>query len=341
MRETEDDGKRTADALQHLREVSVAAFNEKYKLFIESDAQKTLTEMNKLKTFLTTDLGAAVVQAVNQFLGFAGGADAIGAAIKALVPVLLTGVAAFGSFAAAMGAAAMSARLAALGLGPLGLAVNGLMTALVAYGAYDFANTRIIQSIQQAEQDFRNAENERLEMIRQTNQRQIEEEDHTNQEVVRRANQALAEQRKNYFKMVDDTAGDNKRLAEDSHATMEKIASEAEKEVHVLTNVANEANRAVADSFKRSSEIAGHLADTQFRFRGQDDSAWQREEDTAAARSLVRATGAAGDGHCEDSAGHRVSPEHLQTGRGIRPGVDANCAIDEESPDARGCRTGD
>ena len=83
LRETDDDGKRTADALEHLHEMSVAAFNEKYKLFIDSDAQKTLTEMNKLKTFLTTDLGAAIVQAVNQFLGFAGGADAIGAAIKA------------------------------------------------------------------------------------------------------------------------------------------------------------------------------------------------------------------------------------------------------------------
>ena len=57
LRETDDDGKRTADALQHLREVSVAAFNEKYKLFIESDAQKTLSEMNKLKTFSDDGLG--------------------------------------------------------------------------------------------------------------------------------------------------------------------------------------------------------------------------------------------------------------------------------------------
>ena len=78
LRETDDDGKRTADSLEHLHEMTVAAFNEKYKLFIDSDAQKTLTEMNKLKTFLTTDLGAAIVQAVNQFLGFVGGADAVG-----------------------------------------------------------------------------------------------------------------------------------------------------------------------------------------------------------------------------------------------------------------------
>ena len=155
LRETDDDGKRTADALEHLHEMSVAAFNEKYKLFIDSDAQKTLTEMNKLKTFLTTDLGAAIVQAVNQFLGFVGGADAIGAAVKAMVPVVMTGVAAFGGFAAAMGAMAMNARLAALGLGPLGLAVNGLMLGLTAYAAFDFANTRIIQSIRQVEKSAR------------------------------------------------------------------------------------------------------------------------------------------------------------------------------------------
>ena len=341
LRETDDDGKHVAEALQHLREVSVAAFNEKYKLFIESDAQKTLTEMNKLKTFLTTDLGAAVVEAVNHFLGFVGGADAIGAAIKALVPVLLTGVAAFGTFAAAVGAAAMSARLAALGLGPLGLAVNGLMTALVAYGAYDFANTRIIQSIQQAEQDFRNAENERLDMIRQTNERQIEDEDRTNQEVVRRANQALAERRKDYFKMVDDAAADNKRLAEDSHATMEKIVNEAEKEVHVLNNVANEANRAVSDSFKRGAEIAGQLADTRFRYdEAQWKSGWQQQEDFAS-RALSLARGRRADVQGQDAAGHRHRPEHLQAGRSVRPGVDADCPAAQGCARPRGCRTGD
>ena len=184
LRETDEDGKRTADSLQHLHEMSVLAFNEKYKLFIESDAQKTLTEMNKLKTFLTTDLGAAIVQAVNQFLSFAGGADAIGAGIKALVPVVMTGVAAFGSFAAAMGVMAINARLAALGLGPLGLAVNGLMVGLAAYAAFDFTNTRIIQSIRQAEDEFHKSQMDRLDTVRATSERQIEEENRTNQIVV-------------------------------------------------------------------------------------------------------------------------------------------------------------
>ena len=38
--------------------------------------------------------------------------------------------------------------------------------------------------------------------------------------------------------MVDDTKADNKRLTDDSHATMNKIVEEAEKEVHVLRNLA-------------------------------------------------------------------------------------------------------
>ena len=266
LRETDDAGKRTADALEHLHEMSVAAFNEKYKLFIDSDAQKTLTEMNKLKTFLTTDLGAAIIQAVNQFLGFAGGADSIGAAVKAMVPVLMTGVAAFGSFAVAMGVMAVNARLAALGLGPLGLAVNGLMLGLAAYAAFDFADTRIIQSIRQAEDEFHKAEMDRLDTVRAAANSTIEEEDRTNQIVVQRAEQALAERRKDYFKMVDETQADNKRLADDSHGTMNKIVEEAEKEVHTLRNLAKEADRAVTNSMKRSTEISGTLADTQFRW---------------------------------------------------------------------------
>ena len=128
-----------------------------------------------------------------------------------------------------------------------------------AYAAFDFANTRIIQSIRQVEEDFRKAENERLETARAAAQQRIEDEDRANQAIVQRANQALAEQRKAYFQMVDDTKSDNKRLTDDSHATMNKIVEEAEKEVHVLRNLAQEAERAVTDSVKRSKEICRHF----------------------------------------------------------------------------------
>jgi len=161
---------------------------------------------------------------------------------------------------------AINARLAALGLGPLGLAVNGLMVGLAAYAAFDFTNTRIIQSIRQAEEEFHKSQMDRLDTVRATSERQIEEENRTNQIVVQRAEQALAERRKDYFKMVDETQADNKRLVDDSHGTMNKIVEEAEKEVQTLRNLANEADRAVTNSMKRSTEISGTLADTQFRW---------------------------------------------------------------------------
>ena len=118
FRETADGGQRTADALKHLRDDAITAFNEKYKLFIESDAQKTLAEINKLKVFLTTDLGAAIVETANKMLGFAGGADAIGEAVKAMIPIVVTGVSVFAGYAAVLGAVALDARLATVGLTP-------------------------------------------------------------------------------------------------------------------------------------------------------------------------------------------------------------------------------
>jgi TP901 family phage tail tape measure protein len=282
LRETDDDGKRTAESLAHLHETTVAVFNEKYKLFIQSDAQKTLSEMNKLKTFLTTDLGAAIVETVNKFLGLVGGADAVGAAIKAMIPVVLTGATVFTGYAVTLGVVAVNARLAATALAPLGLALGGLMVGLAAYAAFDFANSRILQSIQQVEAAFRKAEDERLAAVHAANQQRIEDEDRANEAIVQRANQALAEQRKAYFQMVDDTKSDNKRLTDDSHATMNKIVEEAEKEVHVLRNLAQEAERAVTDSVKRSKEIAGTLADTQFRFNeSHGKGGWDQQADYA------------------------------------------------------------
>ena len=123
---------------------------------------------------------------------------------------------------------------------------------------------------------------DRLDTVRATSQRQIEEENRTNQDRCAGAKQALADRRKDYFKMVDETEADNKRLADDSHGTMNKIVEEAEKEVQILRNLANEADRAVTNSMKRSTEISGTLVDTQFRwYESQWKSGWQQQKDYA------------------------------------------------------------
>ena len=135
LRETNDGGKKTAAMLQHLHEVAVTAFEKSYKLFIESDAQRVLTEMNKLKVFLTTDLGASLVHTAGTLLGVVGGADAISAAIQSLVPTLGLAAAGFGTFAGVLGLVSLRSKLAAGDLVGLNVAMSSVMMAMAAYTA--------------------------------------------------------------------------------------------------------------------------------------------------------------------------------------------------------------
>jgi hypothetical protein len=291
LRETADDGKKTADAMQHLRETTVATFNAKYKLFIESDAQKVLAEMNKLHVFLTTDLGASLVSAANKFMGFAGGADAIAAAIKAMIPVLGVAVTAFGSYALVLGTVAMNAKLAASSLSLVGASVSGLMQAMAVYAAYDFTNNRVLQILKDVEEAFHKNTQASIDAAAAATTARLEEEDRLNRGIVERVNQAVAEQRKAYFAAVDAAKDADKELIANSHDTMGKIVEGAEKQVHALRDVAKEADRAIDDSLKKSHEMLGGLEDRQFRFKeahevvGQSGnqllvrSDWQKQQD--------------------------------------------------------------
>ena len=103
-------------------------------------------------------------------------------------------------------------------------------------------------------------------MFAQAAQKQIDAEDTANEAITRRVLQSLAEQRKAYFDMVNETRTADQQLAQNAHATMDKIVEAVEKKVHVLRNLAEEANRAIESSMKRSMDLTGTLADTKFRF---------------------------------------------------------------------------
>ena len=289
MRETDDGGKRTADSMRKIQEAA-NSFRERYHIFIDSDAQKTISELNKLKVFLTTDLGDSIVKTTNWFLGSAGGADTLAAGIKALVPIVGVAAAGFGVFALSMGAVATSARLAAENMMLLRAGVNAALVAIVAYAAFDFTNTRIMQSFKRMGEEFQKQQFDKLDIARSANQRIVDEQNRANEAVVRQAELILAERQRAYNQMVDAAKDDNKRLTDDTHATMNKIVEEAEKEVHMLRNLANEADRAITDSAKKSAEIAGTLADTQFRWRERmwKDTGTQSEDYGKRALGLAR-----------------------------------------------------
>jgi TP901 family phage tail tape measure protein len=240
LRETQDGGQKTADALKHLHETTVAAFNARYKLFIDSDAQKTLAEMNKLHVFLTTDLGTSLVATVSKTLGVVGGMDTLTAGIKAMIPIVGAAVVAFGGYGLALGAVALNARLAAASLGTARFAVSGLMAAVTAYAAYDFTNTKIDQIFDKLRAEFHKTSEDSIAAAAAAATARLEAEDRVTAGIVQRVAQDIAEQTKGYFAAVDAAKTANAVLVADSHATMEKIAAGAEKQVHILRDEARQ-----------------------------------------------------------------------------------------------------
>ena len=217
--------------------------------------------------------------------------------MKAILPLVLAGVAGFTAYALVMGTVNIQARLASNGLSALGVAVQGAGTVLAAYAVFDFMNSRMVQSFKEAQEEFRKAEEDNLDRARRTRDANLELQDVKNAEVLRGIRQGIAEQRKAYFSVVDDAKEANKLLVEDSKATMGKLVEGAEKQVHALRNVAAEANRAVQSETKTIRGLSGNLEDYRFKTEleqkrpGTGPDAWRSQAELDRAERLRQSTG--------------------------------------------------
>ena len=263
--ETSDGGKKVADAVQHMREMTVEAFNQKYKIYIESDAQKVSADLNKLKVALTTDLGASMVSAVRMLFGWAGGADAVSAAFKAMLPMVVAAGGAFVLYAAYLAAASMAHTLLTAKMTLTMGVLAGLTAALLIYAAIDYGHTRHMQEIEAQAAAFHKASDDRLANDRAEAQARIDIEREVNEETARMALQGLAEQRKGYFDMVDGIKEANKSLQESSHATMGSLIEGAEKQVHQLREVATHAEETIQSIEKAKISIRDKMVDSAYR----------------------------------------------------------------------------
>ena len=265
LRATGDAGEKQAAVMKAIREQTVQLFNQKYKLFIESDAQKTLAEINKLKVFLTTDLGATVSGAVGKMLGFIGGAETLIAVIKGIAPAAVLATTALAAYAATVKVLEINAQLAAAKSTLLAAALQTAGAALAVYTVYGIMQSKLEQQLDATLRHFEKTEKDKIDVAFQAAQHRLQLEDYFNQETVRKAEQTVAETRKKYFAVVDDTKDANKSLSDSVHTIALKITEAAEKEVHILRNLAKEADTAVVNSVKQQAELQGRLADEQFQ----------------------------------------------------------------------------
>ena len=85
LRETGDYASKTAKELEKMRAANAESLNKAYKIFIDTNAEKVSADLNKLKVWMTTDLGPTLVNAVAGFLSMTGGVGTLTSAINALV----------------------------------------------------------------------------------------------------------------------------------------------------------------------------------------------------------------------------------------------------------------
>ena len=154
----------------------------------------------------------------------------------------------------------------------------------------------MVQSFKEAQEEFRKARR-RIDRGLRAEGCQSRTQDVKYAEVLRGIRQAIAEERKAYFSVVDDAKEANKLLVEDSKATMGKLVEGAEKQVHALRNVAAEADRAVQSETKTIRGLAGNLEDTKFRTDlkekrpGAGPDYWRYQAELDRAAQLRQSTG--------------------------------------------------
>lgn len=270
--------------LTQIRAATQAIANEKYEVFIKSNAFQVESDINKLKNFFTADLGKTLtnqlkgvfdVVSVNTFMS----------AITALVPlvgVLGGAVATYSAWATVSGIAsrALAADLFTLGTAA-GLSATkiAILTATIkgaigagaalfaSYQAGQFAGQLIVDSINAPAK----ALEESLEKERQFRERKVNAEtelaNQTSDAQVQQLLQYNAAARKSYFQEVDDAKDKNTTLLEDSKATLDKLVSIRAKYATDLQRAATTAENDIVQSKKRTADLTGQLEDRVFNQR--------------------------------------------------------------------------
>jgi TP901 family phage tail tape measure protein len=297
LRLTQTGAARFQEQLQEISNTDVAQFNEKFELRIDTNAERVAADLNRLKNFLTVELGAALVQRTSDLLAFAGGVDGLIDALKALAPVATVAIAALGAYAAAVSLSSLNTRLLNLDLtaltpaftslagqllgaesaavaakaavGGLSLAFRGLFAVLAAQATIDFLTDRLTGTLQDAVEEFNKGQGKIVAANKSAVDRQIELENRKNQQIARDFNDIIAVKRASYFKDVENAQEANRQLIDGNRLVLDRIISARQSFANDLQRVSDQSQKAVLDSQKRQLDAEGQLEDKRFSFQNR------------------------------------------------------------------------
>ncbi|MGH7193025.1 MAG: phage tail tape measure protein, partial [Candidatus Saccharimonadales bacterium] len=133
--------------LEQISKISGADFNKIYKIRISTNAEKVTSEMNKLRNFLTADLGASLVSGSNFLYTMAGGADTLTQAFKSSVPAVEALIGSIVAFIAVASIAKARTIEMSGGMGLFAKSLAAVSAAIAAYSVGDFIGNKYADSI--------------------------------------------------------------------------------------------------------------------------------------------------------------------------------------------------
>lgn len=264
---------------QHLKAIQEASrelLNKKFEIRISSDAEKVATDLNKVKNFFTVELGSELVQTAAGFTAWVGGIDNVIDGMRALAPVIATGVAGLvlynvttlsvtGANAALEASFKRNATAAQL--------FGGALSSLVAFvGAFElgkFIGKQITDSINAEFDKAKEVAAQRLQFERSQAEARANIDKIETDKKFQELNQAEAEIRKLYFERVDAAKEQNQKLLEDDKATIDGIVSQHEKLAQAIRKSAEDADNDITSSRQRAGNAQAQLEDQRFNFQSK------------------------------------------------------------------------
>jgi TP901 family phage tail tape measure protein len=257
--------------LAQIRATATEVLNRKYSVRVESNAERVTADLNKLKNFLTTEVGKSLVDTAGSSLKFAGGIDAIINASRAFLPAIAVATAALVTYgitaASAAGFQQVFNRSVQQSLTPMRLFSGALATVVAGYAAFQtgkFLGSQITDFFN-AERDKRERDaKEKLQFESEQNAAIVQLSALAARDRVQAALTTAATLRRAYFQEVDSARDANEALLSNNKETLDRIIESRDKFAQDLKRAAADAEASVIDSRRASNNLIVKLEDERF-----------------------------------------------------------------------------
>jgi len=256
-----DDAAGFNSVLQEIKGTSEDLAKTKALEILATDGQKVSAEFNKLKNSLTTGLGESVLRIGANLVDLGINARNTTAVIEAFGPVLATGTAALGLYAAAAlkGATANAAFMNSFKGGTVGL----LLGAGAAAGG-SFLGDQLIKAIEGPQKRFDEVAKQAIEKLKANARETLRQQAEADRARVQAAQGTVADLNKLYLEDVANAERSGKLLGRTAERIADDIVSGRERIVDAIRDSVRDSRQSITESQGRVGDLGAQLDDRAF-----------------------------------------------------------------------------